>query len=217
MFLGHVAVGLAAKKPSRKPSLGTLLLAVELPNLLWPIFLALGLERVYIVPGFTAVSPLDFVSYPLSHSLLADIGWASLVAGVYYLAKKDDRGAYWIWVCVMSHWILDAISHRPDLPFYPGGQVEVGLGLWNSRPGTILVEGAMLAGGIYLYLRATRPRDTVGDWTFWSLIAVIVVLYLGSMFGPPPPSRRALEAMALGLWLIPAWGYWIDRHRELRL
>jgi hypothetical protein len=217
MFLGHVAVGLAAKKPARRPSLGTLLLAVELPDLLWPIFLALGLERVYIVPGITAVSPLDFVSYPLSHSLLADVGWASLFAGIYYLAKKDTRGACWIWACVVSHWILDTISHRPDMPFYPGGHVESGFGLWNSRLATMTVEGALLAGGIYLYLGATRPRDTVGEWAFWSLMAVIVAIYLGMIFGPPPPSRHALEAMTLGLWLIPAWGYWIDRHRELRV
>ncbi len=216
MFLGHVAVGLAAKKPARKPSLGTLLLAAELPNLLWPIFLALGLERVYIVPGITAVSPLDFVSYPLSHSLLADVGWASLLAGLYYLLRKDERGAYWIWVCVVSYWILAAISHRPDLPFYPGGETDVGLGLWNSRSGTILVESVMLAMGIHLYLKATQPRDSLGDWTFWSLMAIIVVIFLAGIFGPPPPNRQALETMSLGLWLVPAWGYWIDRHRELR-
>jgi hypothetical protein len=216
MFLGNVAVALAGKKPARKPSLGTLLIAAELPSLIWPIFLALGLERVYIVPGYTAVSPLDFVSYPLSHSLLAVVGWASLMGGVYYLLKRDGQGAYWIWVCVLSHWILDAVSHRPDLPLYPGGHLEVGLGLWNSRPATILVEGAMLVAGIYLYLKATRALDLAGDLAFWLLIALIVVIYVGGIFGPPPPSRRALEAMALGLWLIPAWGYWIDRHRELR-
>jgi hypothetical protein len=213
MFIGHIAVGLAAKRVAPRTSLGTLAVAAEFADLLWPIFLLLGWERVLIVPRMTVVTPLDFVSYPISHSLLADIGWASLFAGLYLIVKRYPIGAFVIWACVMSHWILDAISHRPDMPLYPGGQVFVGLGLWNSLPGTLLVEGAMFAAGVAIYLRSTRARDKTGVIAFWALIIVLVILYLANVFGPPPPSLKALKITALCGWLFVPWFYWIDRHR----
>jgi len=141
MFIGHIAVGLAAKRVAPRTSLGTLAVAVEFSDLLWPIFLLLGWEQVRIAPRITVVTPLDFVSYPISHSLLADIGWASLFVGLYLIVKRYPKGAFVIWGCVMSHWILDVISHRPDMPLYPGGRVFIGLGLWNSLPATLLIEG----------------------------------------------------------------------------
>jgi hypothetical protein len=216
MFIGHFAAALAAKKPARRPSLGTLFLAVEWPDLIWPIFLILNIEHVYIVPGLMAACPLDFTDYPLSHSLLADVGWACLLAGLYSLIRKDQMGAAWVWLCVLSHWILDAIVHRPDLPLYPRSHMMVGLGLWNSLAGTVLVEGGMFAAGVWLYLKATRPRDRAGVYALLSFIIVLAAVYLANVFGPPPPDLKSLEIAGLALWLIPAWGYWIDRHRELR-
>src|SRR3989304_6186036 len=113
MFIGHLAVGLAAKGAARKPSLAAYLAAAQLPDLLWPIFLWLNLESVAIAPGATAVTPLEFTSYPLSHSLLADVGWASVFAGLYFFRRKELRGAVLLWLCVLSHWALDVVSHRP--------------------------------------------------------------------------------------------------------
>ena len=216
MFIGHLAVGLAAKGAARKPSLGTYLTAVQFADLLWPIFLLLGLERVAIVPGTTAVTPLDFVSYPITHSLLADVGWASIFAGIYFLMRKDSRGAFWIWVCVLSHWVLDAISHRPDMPLYPGGGPLVGLGLWNSVPATMLVEFSMFALGVLIYVRATEARDRTGVYAFWSFIVLLLVSYVANIFGPPPPNTRTLAIGALFSWLFVPWAYWIDRHRPMR-
>jgi hypothetical protein len=213
MFIGHIAVGLAAKRAAPKTSLGTLAAAVEFTDLLWPIFLLLGWEQVRIVPRITVVTPLDFVSYPLSHSLLADIGWASLLAGLYMILKRSPKSAFVIWGCVMSHWILDVISHRPDMPLYPGGRVFVGFGLWNSLAGTLLVEGAMFAAGVTIYLRSTRAKDKTGVIAFWSLIIVLVIFYLANLLGPPPSSPKALKIGALCGWLFVPWFYWIDRHR----
>jgi len=213
MFIGHFAVALAAKKVAPRTSLGTLAVAVDFTDLLWPIFLLLGWEQVRIVPGMTIVTPLDFVSYPLSHSLLADIGWASLLAGPCLIRKRIRKDALVIWACVMSHWILDAISHRPDLPLYPGGGVFVGLGLWNSLPATLLVEGTMFVVGVATYLRSTRARDKTGVIAFWALMIVFVIFYLANVFGPPPPNLTALKIGALGAWLFVPWFYWIDRHR----
>lgn len=213
MFIGHIAVALAAKRVAPRTSLGTLAMAVEFTDLLWPIFLLLGWEEVRIAPGTTVVTPLDFVSYPISHSLLADIGWASLFAGLYLIGKRYPKGAFVIWACVISHWVLDAISHRPDLPIYPGGSALVGLGLWNSFPGTLLVEGAMFVVGVAIYMRTTRPTDKSGVVAFRALIVVLVILYLVNILGPPPPSLTALKVGALCAWLFVPWFYWIDRHR----
>jgi membrane-bound metal-dependent hydrolase YbcI (DUF457 family) len=213
VFIGHIGVAMAAKRAAPKTSLGTLIMAAQFVDLIWPIFLLAGIERVAIVPGNTAVTPLAFTSYPFSHSLLADLGWATLFAGIYKLVNPRSGGAFWLWLLVMSHWVLDALTHRPDLPLYPGSSTYVGLGLWYSRPGTILVEGAIFAVGVALYLRATRPRDRLGIFTFWAFVGTLVGLYFGNLYGPPPPSVKALGVVGLSAWLLVAWGYWIDRHR----
>ena len=215
MFIGHFGVALAAKKVAPRTSLGTLVMAAQFVDLLWPIFLLLGVERVLIAPGTTAVTPLDFLSYPLSHSLLADLGWACLFAGIYKLVKRDSRGAVCLWFVLFSHWLLDALSHRPDLPLYPGSSTYVGLGLWNSRGWTFLVESAIFALGATLYRRTTRPRDRIGSYAFRSFIALLFLIYLINIFGPPPPSERAIANAALGMWLFVVWAYWLDRHRRV--
>ncbi|MGA3168300.1 MAG: hypothetical protein ABSF14_19530 [Terriglobia bacterium] len=216
MFIGHFGVALAAKKVAPRTSLGTLVMAAQFVDLLWPLFLLLGVERVIIAPGITAVTPLDFTSYPLSHSLLADLGWASLFAGIYRVVRRDWRGALCLGFVLMSHWLLDALTHRPDLPLYPGGSMYAGLGLWNSRAGTLLVEGAIFALGVLVYGNTVRPRDRVGIYAFWSFIALLVLMYLANLFGPPPPSVKAIAMAGLGLWVFVAWAYWLDRHRQPR-
>lgn len=213
MFIAHFGVALAAKKVAPRTSLGTLVLAAQFVDLIWPIFLLLGVERVIIAPGTTTVTPLDFLSYPLSHSLLADLGWACLFAGIYKIVKQDSQGAVCLWFVLISHWLLDALSHQPDLPLYPGSSTYVGLGLWNSRLCTILVEGAIFVIGARLYARATRPRDRIGSLAFRSFIALLLFFYLMNLFGPPPPSEKAIAISALGMWLFVVWAYWLDRHR----
>jgi len=125
MFLGHFAVALAAKKAGPKVSLGTLFLSVNLVDLIWPLFLLLGLEHVRIDPGNTAVTPLDFFDYPITHSLLASVGWAVAAGVVYYIITKERRGMLIVGAAVLSHWILDALTHRPDLPLIPGGTTMI--------------------------------------------------------------------------------------------
>jgi hypothetical protein len=213
VFIGHFGVALAAKRIAPRTSLGTLVMAAQFVDLLWPIFLLLGIERVIISPGATVVTPLDFISYPFSHSLLAVFGWACLFAGVYKIVQHDSRGAACLWFVVFSHWILDALSHQPDLPLYPGSSAYVGLGLWNSRFWTILVEGAIFVLGARVYARFTRPRDLIGTLAFGSYIAILLLFYLLDLFGPVPPSEKAVAYAALGMWLFVFWAYWLDRHR----
>jgi len=213
MLIGHVAVALGAKKAAPRTSLGTLLLAAQWSDLLWPIFLALGLERVRIVPGITAVSPLDFTRYPFTHSLLAEFGWAMILAGLYLVFRKNGRGALVIWACVMSHWLLDVIVHRPDLPLYPGSSQMAGLGLWNSLTGTLLVEGGLFVIGVFIYSRTTRPLGRIGEYAYKTFVAVLVLIYLASLIGPPPPSTTAVAWAGIFSWFFVAWAYWIDQHR----
>jgi len=214
MYIGHFAVGLAAKKVAPRPSLGTYFMAASFLDLLWPVFLLLGIERVEIDPGNTVFTPLSFVYYPFSHSLLMAAVWALVFSFVYYRIRKDTTVALWLWVAVFSHWILDLITHRADLPLYPGGDTVVGFGLWNSLVGTIFVEGGIFLGGIFIYLRATKPKDTTGTVAFWALIIFLFATYMADIFGPPPPSPKFLAWFSPFAWLLVLWGYWIDRHRS---
>jgi len=213
MFIGHYAVALGSKKISPKVSLGTLLLASQFIDLLWPIFLLLGLEHVRIDPGNTVFTPLDFYDYPISHSLLAVLGWSLGFGLLYYAVQRSGRNALILGALVLSHWVLDFISHRPDLLLIPGGNILVGLGLWNSFAASAVVESALFVVGAFLYLRATKARDRVGQYALWAFLLLLVVLYVANMFGPPPPGVQALAVVALGQWLFVLWGYWIDRHR----
>ncbi len=213
MFIGHMAAAMGAKKVAPKTSLGTLLLATQFVDLLWPIFLVLGIEHVRINPGDTAVTPLDFYDYPISHSLLTCVGWSVLLGLVYYFLRKNTRGAWVVGLGVFSHWILDFVSHRPDLPVAPGVNTFLGLGLWYSRPATIIIEGLMFLGGITLYAKTTKASDRVGTFAFWSFIGFLVIIWMANTFGPPPPDVNALGYVGLSMWLLVAWAYWIDRHR----
>lgn len=212
MFLGHFALAMATKRVAPRPSLGTLVLAAQLADGIWPLFLLIGWEQVEIVPGLTAITPLRFVSYPWTHSLLALALWGALFGGLYYLLRRDRAGAVWIGVLVVSHWVLDAIAHRPDMPLWPGGPVS-GAGLWYSRPATLVVEFVLYALGVWIYLRATRPLDRIGRHGFAAFAGTLAVIYVMSAFGPPPPSVQVLAMSGLAGWLFVAWAYWIDRHR----
>lgn len=213
MFLGHFAVGLAAKPVTPRVSLGTLFIAAQFADLLWPNLLLAGVERVRIAPGETAVTPLEFVSYPFSHSLLALAVWGALFALAHWLVRRCLWAAVVVGGAVISHWFLDWIAHGPDMPLTFAGEARLGLGLWNSVAATVVVEVAILAVGTGLYLRVTRARDRIGGWGVWGMVALLLAIYVGSVLGPPPPSVAAIAWAAQAMWLIVILGYWIDRHR----
>ncbi len=212
MFIGHFGVGFAAKRFAPTASLGTAILAAELVDFLSPLFGLLGLEAVRLVPGSTAFMPFDFYNYPFTHSLATGLGWALLFALLYFALRRSARAAAVLGLAVLSHWVLDWISHRPDMPLWPGGP-RVGLGLWNSVPATVAVEGAIYIVGVLLYLGATRARDAIGRWALWSLLGFLSLAYALSVAGPPPKDIRSFELVAVAAWLFIPWSYWIDRHR----
>lgn len=215
MFIGHFAVAFAAKRLAPTVSLGTLFLAAQLADLMWPVLVLLGVERVEVTRGGNALTALDFVHYPYSHSLLALIGWSLVFTVFYTFARRARLGvAITIAAVVLSHWFLDLITHRADLPLTLGGTHRFGFGLWNSVLATVIVEGIIFAAGVVFYVRATRPADTLGSRGLWALVAFLVVVYLGTIFGPPPPSSTAVAWTTMAMWLLVACGYWVDAHRR---
>lgn len=213
MFIGHHAVAFAAKRIAPRTSLGTLMFAVQFLDVLWPIFLLLGWEHVRIMPGITAVTPLDFYDYPFSHSLVTSLLWAVAFGVIYFAIRRDSRAAFVVGGCTASHWFLDAIVHRPDLPVSVGNTSYIGLGLWNSISGTILLEFGLYILGLIIYLQSTHAVDRRGSYILWGLIIFLPIAYLGNLVSGPPPSVTALAIGAHASWLIPLWGYWADRHR----
>jgi hypothetical protein len=208
VFLGHFAVGLVGRRFTPAVSLGTWFLAVQFVDLIWPFFLLAGLEHVRIAPGITAFTPLDFYDYPITHSLVGGVVWALLLAVTSRGVYRNGRTALLLAGGVLSHWVLDAVAHRPDMPVFPSGPY-VGLGLWNSIPATLVVELTLFLAALAFYVRGRRPG--VG---FWAMVVVLFVSYAGAAFGPPPPDVRTLAFSALAVWLFVSWAWWVDRGRK---
>lgn len=218
MFIGHYALAFGAKRFAPAVSLGTLFLACQLADLLWPTLLVLGIEHVEIDPGNTLMTPLNFISYPYSHSFVALIGWAALFALAYRTIRGWHPAAIaTLAALVFSHYVLDVITHRPDLPITLTGSRRLGFGLWNYPGTTLAIESAMFITGTTLYMMTTRARDRIGRIALYGLIVVVVAIYFAALYGPPPPNTAAVATAGHLQWLFVIWGYWVDRHRLARL
>jgi hypothetical protein len=208
MFIGHFALGFAAKRAAPKTSLGTLFIAAQFADLLWPTLLLLGVEQVVIDPSLSG-APLVFVHYPISHSLLAGIGWSALLGTVYFAVSRQRRGAWIVALLVVSHWVLDVIAHRPDLPLLLSEGPKVGLGLWNWPGAELTVEFALFAACFAVYLRT--PAGQSAGFKPWVLAALLVAIQIANAAGPPPPSVEAIAWVGQAQWLLVAAAYWADR------
>ncbi len=215
MFIGHLGLSFAAKKSSPRLPLGTSFLAAQMPDVMWPYLLLLGVERVAVAPGDTPFTPLRFEHYLISHSLLLDVVWGSLLGLAYYWRRRDARGGVTVALLVVSHWLLDFVTHRPDLPLVPWSSRVVGLGLWHSVWGTIALEGALFGVGVWLYVLATGGARARGGLALSILVGGLVFLYLTSIISPPPPSPTAVAVVGvISAPLFWLWGNWVDRRRE---
>ncbi|PWT96453.1 MAG: hypothetical protein C5B52_15740 [Bacteroidetes bacterium] len=212
MVLGHFGFGLGAKKFAPKASLGTLFMAVQWADLLWPTFLLLGIEHVNLRPD-NKKFPLEFWDYPITHSLLMSLVWGAIFGFIYWLIKKDKRSALVVGICVVSHWVLDLIVHQPDLPLFPGNAPKLGLGLWNWPVLTAVIEFSLFAIGLLYYLRTTRAKNARGKWGLWMLVILLVVLHIAGLLSPLPASSHAIGWAAQYQWIFVIMGYWVDRNR----
>jgi hypothetical protein len=212
MFVGHLAVALTGKRIEPKISLGTWMLAALFADLLvFPLLIA-GIERVRIHPG-VAVNRM-VADMPYSHSLLMDALWAGLFAGLYFLWRRYARGAWLLFAAVLSHWMLDFISHRPDMTLAPGTNAVLGLGLWNSIPATLIVEGGFWILAIIIYVRATEPKTRAGTYAFWIAIVLLTLAWYGNITSgmDPNPVRAGISGLIFFSFIV-AWAYWINRLR----
>jgi len=214
MFVGHFGLAFAAKRLAPRTGLGALGAASQWVDLVWPVLLLLGVERVRIAPGITAWTPLDFVHYPWTHSLLLSVAWGGAIGLAWLAATHDRRGALVMGALVASHWLLDFLTHRPDLPLSPWGGTKVGLGLWNHPAATVVVEGAIFAGGVFLYATGTRPIRKAGTIGLWTLVAFLVAMAGANQFSVPP-GETAVAWGTFSMWLLVAWMAWVDRRRQL--
>lgn len=216
MFIGHFGVGFAGRAAAPRLSLGTAFLAAQFLDLLWPTLLMLGIEHVRIEPGATALVPLAFDHYPYSHSLLAVVGWGVALGIASWMTIRDRRAALVVALLVVSHWFLDLLVHRPDLPVLPWSDAKYGLEAWSSLPLTLALEVPVFVAGVAWYARSTTALDRTGTWALWGLVGLLVLIHIGNMAGPPPPDVMAIAWVGQLQWLIVAWGWWIDRHRQVR-
>ncbi len=215
MFTGHLAVGFAGKRIEPKISLGTWIAAALLADLLFFVFAIAGVERVGPLAGATTNR---FVGdMPYSHSLLMDVVWAGLLALGFYLWRRHSRGAWLLFGAVLSHWVLDVISHRPDMPLAPGATPLLGFGLWNSFPATVLVEGGAWLVAIIVYVRATKSESWVRVLVFWLGIGLWTVAWLANITAgiDPNPVRVGVNGLVF-FSLAIAWAYWMNRARYFK-
>ena len=216
MIIGHYAVGFASKRFAPRSSLGVLMAAPLLLDLLWTVFLTLRWASVRISPGGRAFSPLQFISYSYSHSLAIAALWATICSVLYFLLTRYRSGAIAIWIGVVSHWFMDLIVHPADLGLIPGSKLRFGFGLWNYPLLTILIESILFLLAAWMYLRVTRPKDKVGVYGCWALFVLMGISYLSVILGPPPPDLRMLMVVSYAMWIFVLWAWWVDRHREQR-
>jgi len=204
MFVGHCAVALVAKRAEPTINLGTFVFAAMFADFAWCVFMLLGVEHVQFKSGMGAGNYFYATNIAMSHSLLMDAVWATLLGSVYFLV-------------VLSHWLLDVVSHRPDMPIAPGMHAHVGLGLWNSIPATLLVEGGFWSLAIILYVRVTRPKSLTGTFVFWSGVVLLTLVWFSNIAGPPPQNPRAAPFASLIIFSVTvAWAYWVDGVRVPR-
>lgn len=217
MFLGHFAVGIALKKTEPRVPLGVWLASTQFLDILWPIFLLIGIEKVAVVPGITVVTPLDLQVLDWSHSLAMAGVWALLFGAVVYWRVRSLNAFIFSVIGVLSHWLLDYATHRADMPLAPHS-ARYGLELWNSMAGTLSAELGMFALALVIYTRGAHPGAKRAWLHFAIFMVFLTVMYFAAIFGPPPPNNQTAIAIA-SIILVPLvipWANWVDRKMGLR-
>jgi hypothetical protein len=205
MFAGHIGAALMIGRAERAVNVGVFIAAALLLDLLLWLFVLIGWEAVAIPPDFASRHQVEFV-FPYSHGLAASIFWAVLAAAVgvacYSRLQSKWRIAALLAVAVFSHWVLDAVVHRPELPLAGAASRAVGFGLWNNMPVALVLEAAIAGVGLYLFLSGTRigrPRSIA-----LVVLTVLAVAFtaLGMTIAPAPPSAAAMAASSLGTLIV---------------
>jgi len=219
MLVGHFAIGMIGKRAAPQVSLGTLTLASMLPDLLGFVFIITGQEHLRMVPGGRGIESVELYDISLSHSLAMDALWAVLFAGFYGWRRRHGAGAFMLFAAVMSHWVLDFISHRPDMPLAPGVTQVYGLGLWTSLPWTLAVEGGLWLASLIVYVRMTSAKNRAGVYVFWLVVALLTASWISNLTASAPPAGQSPVSgsiVALVFFsMMVAWAFWMNRLRPV--
>jgi hypothetical protein len=217
MFIGHFGLSFAAKKTAPKVSLATLFIATQFVDILWPFLLVFHVEKVAIIPGYTKTNAFEFLYFPYTHSLLMGVVWGLVLAVIYWLFKRDTRGAIVVGLCVLSHWFLDLIVHTADLPLTPFGDYKVGFGLWNHVAITLIIEFTIFLAGTNIYATLTKAKNKIGKWMLWLLVILLLLVQLANTFGPAPSNSimTLFISFVTMMGIVLALAYWVDRNREI--
>jgi hypothetical protein len=216
MLVGHYAVGFLGKRAAPHVPLPVLIMAALFPDFLTFILQLAGIEHAGLTPPFPRYFPLNAYDNPITHSLTMDVVWAGACAAVYLMVRRDRRGAITVAAAVLSHWVLDFVTHRPDMSLVPGVDLKVGLTLWNSVAGTFVVEGGLWAIAVAAYVRATRPTAPAGVYCLWLLVVSMTMWFVVTPFAPTPAgdfSARVITVFLTVHLLVVSLAYVIDRHR----
>lgn len=213
MMTGHIAVGMMAKRLHPQISLGTAVFAALWADFVAFVLLIARVERFDPVPG-ASLNRMIGRNIVFSHSLLMDALWAGLFAGIFFLRRRSPRGAWILFAAVVSHWVLDVASHRPDMPLAPGTSTRLGLGLWNSMPTALIVEGALWLLAIIIYLRATFSKKSWAIYGFWIPVILVTLIWRANISAGMDlnPTRAGIGGIVL-FSLVVAWAYWMNRLR----
>ena len=220
MNIGHYGVGLALKKADNNISLGFLFIATQFVDIIWAVLILLGIERAEIVPGITAANPIDYIYYPFTHSLVSSLLWAAVAYLLVRilptkLSSNKSKVALVLAAAVLSHFFLDLLIHRPDLPLSVGASPKIGLGLWNNIFLPYLVEGLIFFAGVWIYMRATKGTTFVGKYGMLIFAAFLFITNLMNLFGAPPPDSQTLAIFSLAtITLSVVIAFWLDRKRS---
>jgi hypothetical protein len=214
MFVGHYGVSFAVKAVDRRIPLWLLFIAVQFVDVLWGVFVLLGIERVRIMPGITASNPFDLYYMPYTHSLVASVLWAGAAIVAYTFVRSWRGSAILVGVAVLSHWVLDFVVHRPNLSLYDN-TMKVGLGLWNYPAVALTLEAGLLFGSLIWYLRRSTALRPLGHYGFWIFGVVMVLIQVWIFFGPPPTSPDAAAITALVAYAVFAGvARWLEQQRK---
>jgi hypothetical protein len=197
-----------------KLALGTLVFAAMLADFILFILIVAGIENIRVLNGVPR-NRLVGGDIAWSHGLITDVLWGALFAAGYFLLRRHVRAAWTLFAAVASHWVLDWISHRPDMAIGPGVPGAFGLGLWNSIPATLILEGGAWIAAIIVYLRLTRAEKRAGVYAFWAGVAVLSLAWIGNITVRPSRDPGASQALTSLIFfsLSMAWAFWMDRTR----
>jgi membrane-bound metal-dependent hydrolase YbcI (DUF457 family) len=211
MFVGHYGVSFAGKMPAPRVSLAVLFLAVQLLDILFALFVLLGIEKLRIVHGYTAYNPYDLYWMPYTHSLLGALLWSALTALVALAAARRLRSrdrriaAAVLGGAVFSHYLLDVPMHTRDLPLgLDPASPKIGLGLWNHPVAAVAAELLVLAAGVAIYRKTTRPKSRGYGIATALFAAVLALIAVTTPLMPDPPSDRGFAVQALAAYGVLA-------------